>query len=223
MFKKTLLAAVLSLTAVSAFATEGVDKSTTWSNIYVDGIHSGFSDETGEHDVAGQVGVEGGFDYDKLSMYGFAEHNFTDNAEFFKLSGHYTVLDTNVTLYSQATHFQGEGFDSQTGVLGLGYKLGGDGWSVKPFIGYNVNSDGNQEDGGVMVGWSGFKVIGTGLSVSSWHETVVTDEITANGAVGIWQDISQRVYVGAHYAYHFNTRGNDGYGDALLLRIGMHL
>lgn len=88
-----------------------------------------------------------------------------------------------------------------------------------------------------MAGWSAgysFEIAGQPLQLVNWNEVefarseeyqaqVGTKSAGLNGAVVLSYDITDRVYTSLTYRYFANKLGVDGYGDAAIFRIGMHL
>lgn len=140
----------------------------------------------------------------------------------------------------------------QNRVVGIGYLgLQGEGWWFKPWIGYHdISVDGVnlayvdgvndssefQGNNGGMLGWSAgyaFTVAGQSLMLTNWNEIEFArndaysklqyGDTGLNGAVGLWYDINETFYTGIQYRYFNNKLGWDGYGDAMIYRIGMHL
>ncbi|KXI22106.1 outer membrane protein OmpK [Photobacterium sanguinicancri] len=223
----------------------------TWTN-GTEGFNSDVkvSDNRDDHIT---LGAEGGAGFDWGEMYGFYEYEklnmaSTDRSQAAKFSIHYKVVG-DFTAYAQIYNIIDNKFDSeQNRVIGVGYTgLTGDNFWFKPFAGIhdvsaadNVDANGKVTDAngfnGYMVGWNAgftFEVAGQPFMVTNWHETELArnDGYTLNqngstghnGAVGIWYDITDTFYTGVQYRYFYNKLGVDGYGDAAIFRIGMHL
>ncbi|MBV7300548.1 outer membrane protein OmpK [Enterovibrio paralichthyis] len=131
--------------------------------------------------------------------------------------------------------------------------LNGQGWSFNPFIGVhdlsidNTNEKFDAEDklesytnasgfNGYMAGWTAmynFDIAGQPLMITNWHEiefdrnddyaAMQYGKIGHNGGVSLWYDITETVYTGLTYRYFYNKLGVDGYGDAVIFRVGIHL
>lgn len=194
------------------------------------------------------IGAEGGAGFSWGEIYGFYEYEkvnraSTERSQAAKFSMHYKVAG-NVTAYGQIYDYSengaGNAFDEQNRVLGLGYVgLAGQNYWFKPWIGVNEVTTGNSEASGLnggMLGWSAgynFSVAGQPLMVTNWNEVEFARndayEIAQNGSTGLnggvslWYDINDRVYTGLTYRYFANKLGVDGYGDAVIFRVGIHL
>ncbi|MBE1277131.1 MULTISPECIES: outer membrane protein OmpK [Enterovibrio] len=131
--------------------------------------------------------------------------------------------------------------------------LNGEGWSFNPFIGVHdlsidtietrdkdtqvLKSSFNASGfNGYMAGWTAmynFDIAGQPLMLTNWHEIefdrnddyagMQYGKMGHNGGVSLWYDITDTIYTGITYRYFYNKLGVDGYGDAAIFRIGMHL
>lgn len=199
-----------------------------WANTYTDYTYQkGFKgnplEELKSH--TGTVGLEGGLSTSFLDAYGFSEYNATLDTQFTKANGHMNMWK-GVSLYGQWSDFSDKtNFNESQYTVGAGFmNLKGKDWSFKPLVGVNYTVNTFETDTKPVVGWSGHMVLPEGALLTNWHESrIVHGELTANGAIGLFQDITKNMYVGAQYRYYYNDAGVSGYGDALMLRLGYHL
>lgn len=192
------------------------------------------------------IGAEGGAGFTWGEIYGFYEYEKVNEgseqrSQAAKFSMHYKVAG-NLTAYGQIYDYSESkaALDEQNRVLGLGYVgLTGENYWFKPWIGiHDVTSSNGDASGmnGGMLGWSAgynFEIAGQPLMVTNWNEIEFarndTYKVMQNGSTGLngglslWYDINDRVYTGLTYRYFANKLGVDGYGDALIFRVGIHL
>ncbi len=193
------------------------------------------------------IGIEAGAGFNWGEIYGFYEYEklnkgSDDRSTAFKVTAHYKLFD-NVSLYGHVydlvdNRFGGE----QNRVIGIGYLgLTGKDYWFKPWIGvHDVSREvetGVSGLNGGMLGWTaGWNVDlgGQKLLITNWNEfefgrsdeyqiAVNTKSNGVNGGLSLWYDLSPRVYTGLTYRYYSNKLGVDGFGDALILRLGIHL
>ncbi|WNC68105.1 outer membrane protein OmpK [Thalassotalea nanhaiensis] len=221
----------------------------SWTN-GTEGWNGGDISETREDHIT--FGIEAGAGFSWGEIYGFYEmeklnmdSDLRSNA--FKVSAHYKVLG-NITAYGQVYDYNDSGFgdiSEQNTVIGIGYV----GWSspdfwFKPFIGVHEVKSGQSDTSfddingmnGAMIGWNmgmNFTIAGEKFMLTNWNEIEVDrnkdyaeyqyGETGLNGGIGLWYDITERVYTGIQYRYFQNKLGVDGYGDAIIFRVGVHL
>ena len=220
-----------------------------WGNGFED-LSDSYSDKNGNRSEHYTLGIEAGAGFSWGEMYGFYEYEKINWAskerdQAMKVSAHYRIADSDFTLYGQVYDINDNKFDNaeQNRVVGLGYLgLQGEGWWFKPWIGYHdISVDGVatpevQGNNGGMLGWSAgyaFTVAGQPLMVTNWNEIEFArndayaqmqyGDTGLNGAVGVWYDINETFYTGIQYRYFKNKLGWEGYGDAMIYRIGMRL
>ncbi|MGF1685956.1 hypothetical protein L4C36_04585 [Photobacterium japonica] len=194
------------------------------------------------------LGVEGGAGFSWGEIYGFYEYEkinkgSSERSQAIKGSMHYKLVG-DFTAYGQIYDYSesGNGVDmsEQNRVLGFGYTglVSENGW-FKPWIGVHDLSSGNSEAAGLnggMFGWSAgynFEIAGQPFMVTNWNEVefarndayseMQNGSTGLNGGVGLWYDITETVYAGVQYRYFANKLGVDGYGDAVIFRLGAHL
>ncbi|MGF1707643.1 outer membrane protein OmpK [Enterovibrio baiacu] len=193
------------------------------------------------------IGAEGGAGFTWGEIYGFYEYEklnkgSDERGQAAKFQIHYKIAG-NVTAYGQIYDLVDNKFGGeQNRVLGLGYVgLTGDNYWFKPWVGvHDASREGQSGASGMnggMLGWSAgysFEIAGEPLQLVNWNEVEFarSDEYQAhvgtkssglNGAVVLSYDITDTVYTSVTYRYFSNKLGVDGYGDAAIFRIGMHL
>ncbi|KXF79801.1 outer membrane protein OmpK [Enterovibrio coralii] len=217
----------------------------TWTNGTQGFDKQDVSDARDDHIT---IGAEGGAGFTWGEIYGFYEYEKVDRAssergQAAKFSMHYKVAG-NVTAYGQIYDLSQSGaggaFDEQNRVLGMGYVgLTGDNYWFKPWVGVHDVTTGTGEAAGMnggMFGWSAgysFEIAGQPLLVTNWNEiefarndayTEMQNGSTGlNGGLSLTYDITDTIYTSLTYRYFANKLGVDGYGDAAIFRIGMHL
>ena len=212
------------------------------------GWDNGSRDEHFTLGIEGGAGFSWGEMY---GFYEYEKINWASNErdQALKVSAHYRLAGSDFTVYGQVYDINDQKFNSseQNRVIGLGYLgLQGDGWWFKPWVGYHdISVDGAmdpqdhkdvQGSNGGMLGWNAgytFKVAGQPLMLTNWNEVEFSrndvyskmqfGETGLNGAIGLWYDINETFYTGIQYRYFQNKLGWDGYGDAMIYRIGIHL
>lgn len=198
------------------------------------------------------LGAEGGAGFSWGEIYGFYEYEKINEgsekrSQAAKFSMHYKLVG-NTTLYAQIYDFteNSGAFDEQNRVLGFGFLgLTGENYWFKPWVGLhdvtagaanaNADRDASGLNGG-MLGWSAgfrFDLARQPLLITNWNEIEFARNDAyklsqhngsgLNGAVSLWYDINETVYTGFTYRYFANKLGVDGYGDALIFRLGVHL
>ncbi len=198
------------------------------------------------------LGAEGGAAFSWGELYGFYEYEKINEgsnkrSQAAKFSLHYKLIE-NATLYTQIYDFSENAgaFDEQNRVLGFGYVgLANENYWFKPWVGFHdvtagsanaaANPDASGLNGG-MFGWSAgakFEIAGQPLLITNWNEIEFARNeaysVSQNGSSGLngglslWYDVSPRIYTGLTYRYFSNKLGVDGYGDALIFRLGIHL
>ncbi|MEZ8093463.1 outer membrane protein OmpK [Photobacterium swingsii] len=217
----------------------------TWTNGTQGFNGKDVSDDRDDHIT---IGAEGGAGFDWGEMYGFYEYEklnkgSSERSQAAKFSIHYKLVG-DFTAYGQVYDYSesgnGNAFSEQNRVIGFGYTgLTGDNFWFKPWIGVHDLTTGNSEAAGLnggMAGWSAgfnFELAGQPFMVTNWNEIefarndeykkMQNGSTALNGAVGLWYDITDTFYTGVQYRYFANKLGVDGYGDALIFRVGMHL
>lgn len=198
------------------------------------------------------LGAEAGANFSWGEMYGFFEYEKVNEgsekrSQAAKFSMHYKLIG-NATLYAQIYDFSENSgaFDEQNRVLGFGFLgLTGENYWFKPWIGLHdvtagsanvsANPDASGLNGGMM-GWSAgfsFNIAGQPLLITNWNEIEFarndaytlsqSGDTGLNGGLSLWYDITESIYTGLTYRYFSNKLGVDGYGDALIFRLGLHL
>ncbi|MDG1732054.1 MAG: outer membrane protein OmpK [Thalassotalea sp.] len=224
----------------------------SWTN-GDEGWTGGAQDVSETRDDHVTLGIEAGAGFSWGEMYGFYELeklNMSSNEQSnaFKLTAHYKVAG-NITAYGSVYDYSDSGFsaiDEQNTVVGIGYiGWASDDFWFKPFFGaHMVKSGQTAETGyddidglnGAILGWNlgwNFKVGEQKFMLTNWHEFELNrndeysqyqyGETGINGGAAIWYDITDRIYTGVQYRYFKNKLGVDGYGDAIIFRIGIHL
>ncbi|MGL5583293.1 MAG: hypothetical protein ACRDCE_20395 [Cetobacterium sp.] len=228
MFKKIAAAAIIAVTTMTVGVATAKADANVWANTYTDytyqgGLKGNPIEQFKKHNAT--VGVEGGLSTGFLDAYAFSEYNASLDTQFTKANGHMDVWK-DVSIYGQWSDFNdGTDFNESQYTVGVGYTgLSGSGYALKPFVGANLTINQFEEVWRPMVGWNGFMVLPEGAMLTHWNESRVIDsKVTANGAVGLFQDVTKSMYVGAQYRYFYNDAGVKGFGDALMLRVGFHL
>ncbi|CAH0532947.1 hypothetical protein VST7929_00796 [Vibrio stylophorae] len=243
--RKSLIA--LGVLAASAAVPAQADYLYGFANTYVDYLNWKQGTEEINRDSHITLGIEGGAGFDWGEIYGFYEYEKLNmgsdsRSQAAKVTAHYKLID-DFTLYGQIYDLNDNKFgDEQNRVIGFGYTgLVGEGWWFKPFIGYhdmswNGNNSQSNGDNGGMLGWVGgysFNLGEHNFLVTNWNEIEFArnagyanaqgGKTGLNGGLSISYDITDRVYTSFTYRYFDNKLGVDGYGDALIYRIGIHL
>ncbi len=249
--RKSVLA--IAAVAAAAAMPAQAEYNFGFANVYGDYLtwEQGSKDlkKKGGRDSHYTIGAEAGANFSWGEVYGFYEYekvgeSSKDRSQAMKVAAHYKLVG-DFTLYGQVYDLNDNRFsDEQNRVIGFGYTgLTGNGWWFKPFAGYHdISVNGNDNDdeinggNGGMIGWNAgamFNVAGIPMMVTNWHETEFNrNEGYAsqqggknghNGAVGLWVDITEKLYTGVQYRYFRNKLGWEGYGDAVIYRIGYHL
>lgn len=201
--------------------------------------------ETRDDHIA--IGIDGGAGFSWGEVYGFYEYEKLNKgsdkrSQAVKLSGHYKLFE-NVTAYAQVYDLVDNAFGGeQNRVIGAGYLgLTGPNYWFKPWIGvHDVSREGESGVSGLnggMLGWNAGWNVTVGnqkLLITNWNEfefgrsaeyqkSVKTKSTGINGGLSVWYDITPRLYTGLTYRYFSNKLGVEGYGDALILKVGVHL
>ncbi len=224
---KLLIAATLGLGLLTSNLAAA--EAFVWGNAYGDatlqkGLKGNPLEEVASENIT--VGAEGGIITENVNTFGFAEYNAHLDSMFVKGTAHID-FKSDVSVYVQLSHFGDKVFSEGRALAGVGYTgLANDKGSFSPFIGWNISDNTYASDNFMMMGWSANYKVTKNIMVINWHETEVNKGLTANGAVGINYEtnwILKDSYVGASYRYMYNAAGVQGFGDAVMLRIGVHL
>ncbi len=225
--KHILLAVALAFCAVITFPAKA--DAFVWGNVYGDftvqkGLKGNPLEEVANENLV--LGAEGGIVTSGVNAYAFAEHNAHLESTFVKGTIHVDVYK-DVSIYSQLSNFNDKAFSEGRALVGVGYTgLANDQGGLTPFVGWNLADNTFEDDNFAMFGWTANYKITKALSINNWHESEVNKGITANGAVGLSYETNWLVkdsYIGVQYRYMFNAAGVDGFGDAVMFRIGTHL
>ena len=156
-----------------------------------------------------------------------------------------TGLD-ELRLYGQIYNTNSGGFTAQNDVAGISYAFSGENWFFNPWVGFHHTmttttdfSTGNNISfsgmNGGMAGWVlgyNFNIGEQSFSISNWHETEfarnddyaavsgeTTDELSANGALALWWNVTNNVTTGVQYRYTYNKLGTVGNQNAMIYSL----
>ncbi|GHA46883.1 outer membrane protein OmpK [Photobacterium aphoticum] len=192
--------------------------------------------------------LEGGAGFTWGELYGFIDlENVQDGdnqtATTTKGSIAYKLGLGELRAYAQSYSTQAKGFQANNNVLGLSYNFSGDGWFFNPWVGahHTTTNDFNGMNGG-MAGWVAgynFNAFGQSFMLSNWHETEFarhndyvtvindkgvdtngeTDDLSANGAIALWWNVTDAVTTGVQYRYAYNKLGGAGNSNAVIYTV----
>ena len=129
-----------------------------------------------------------------------------------------------------------DGFRVNNLVLGLAYRFRGEGYFLRPFLGFHYADD-NFNPGtwnGYMAGWSfnvDFGLPGQKFSLSNWHEFEFDRDRRygsdgadgrswgVNGALALWWHATGHLTAGLQYRYADHKLGYGGYQDGLITTL----
>lgn len=193
------------------------------------------------------LGAEGGAGFTWGEIYGFYEYEKLNKgsdlrAQAAKFTIHYKIYN-NITAYAQVYDLNDNAFGGeQNRILGFGYVgLANEKYWFKPWVGFHDASLEEQAGAsglnGGMLGWTAgynMTIAGQPFLITNWNEiefgrtkeyraAVNTSKTGINGGLSLWYDITDNFYTGLTYRYFSNKLGVDGYGDALIFRLGVHL
>lgn len=189
-------------------------------------------------------------DFTYLELEGGAQHTWGELYGFFdienvgksgdevrtasKANVRYYLGQTGLSLYAHAYTFSALGFSEQNRVLGLGYQLGGEGWSFKPFLGFHdVSQTYFSGSNGYMGGWVliyFFKIKGHEFMFANWHEYEFerkeayasgngASKVSQNGAASLWWTPVKEISLGVQYRYAQDKLGTAGSQGAVISTI----
>ena len=193
-------------------------------------------------------------DFTYLELEGGAQHTWGELYGFFDIENvgmtgtevrtatkgnlRYYLGKSNVSIYAHAYTFSSLGFAEQNRVIGLGYQLGGEGWSFKPFLGFHdVSQTFYSGANGYMGGWVliyFFKVAGQDLMFADWHEYEFerhdqyaggngASKTSHNGAASIWWTPAKELSLGLQWRYANDKLGTPGSMSAVIYSLRYNL
>lgn len=211
-----------------------------WSN--------GTENRSGKEDFS-YLELEGGAGFTWGELYGFADlENLENGADEARTSVKGSIAAKTglkeLRVYGQLYNTNSNSFTAQNSVAGLSYSFSGDNWAFNPWVGFHhtitTKTFGPEATGsfsgmnGGMLGWSAmynFKAFGQSFMVSNWHETEFaredaylamsgeSDELTANGALALWWNVTDSVTTGVQYRYAYNKLGQTGHDNAMIYTL----
>jgi hypothetical protein len=179
-------------------------------------------------------------DFTYLEIEGGSQHTWGDLYGFFdienigktgsevrtasKASINYYLGGTKFGLYAHQYSFHSLGFSEQNRVIGFGYVFAGEGWWIKPFVGFHdVLQTFYSGANGYMAGWVlgyDFTLFGQKLTLIDWHEMEFErhEQIAAgngnrsgiNGAASVWWTFAKDLTLGQQWRYGTNKLGTAG-------------
>ncbi|MBX2996338.1 MAG: hypothetical protein KF681_16070 [Bdellovibrionaceae bacterium] len=183
--------------------------------------------------------IEGGAQHTWGELYGFFDienvgKTGDDVRTASKANLRYYLGQTGFSVYAHAYAFSALGFSEQNRVLGLGYQVGGEGWSFKPFLGFHdVSQTYFSGSNGYMGGWVLiyiFKIKGHEFMFADWHEYEFdrkeayaagngASKVSHNGAASIWWTAVKEMSLGLQYRYAQDKLGTPGSQSAVISTI----
>lgn len=178
--------------------------------------------------------IEGGSQHTWGDLYGFFDienigQTGSEVRTASKGSINYYLGETKFGLYAHQYSFHSLGFSEQNRVVGFGYLLSGDGWWVKPFIGFHdVSQTFYSGSNGFMAGWVfgySFTAFSQKFFVADWHEMEFERNQTyaagnggsktgINGALSFWWTMTPKLALGQQWRYATNKLGTGGEQNA---------
>lgn len=180
-------------------------------------------------------------DFTYLEIEGGAQHSWGDVYGFFDIENigktgsdvrtatkgsiNYYLNNSKFGLYAHQYSFHSLGFSEQNRVIGFGYLLAGDGWWIKPFLGFHdVSQTFYSGSNGYMGGWVfgyNFVAFGQKFFLVDWHEMEFernqsyaagngASRTGINGALSIWWNLNAQVTFGQQWRYATNKLGTGG-------------
>lgn len=173
---------------------------------------------------------EGGQTHSWGDLYGFFDiENIGKTGSDVRTAGKFAVNyylgNSPFSLYAQIYNFTSLGFSEQNQVTGFGYRLEGQGWWIRPYLGFhNVSETFYSGFNGYMAGWTvgyAFSFRGLSFLFVDWHEwEFARNRIYAdgnggatssqNGAASIWWNANDHLSTGFQWRYAQDKLGTPG-------------
>lgn len=247
---KKIMSIVALISAMVISTSVAAAPNYTFGNVSINKVDwtSGSTDRAPHHKDFDFIEVEGGAGYDWGELYGFVDfEQFASykKAEDMKVSAKgVATLNTavpNLALYTQTFTFLSKDFKTMDSVIGMSYKVSGEGWMVRPFVGAQLSvhdADFNPEMfhglNGAMVGWAAmydFQIGDEKFSLTNWNEISLLrseeyvrisgegSKTGLNGAVGLWWNASPKLTTGVQYRYADKKLGSSGYMNGAIYTV----